>query len=175
MIDIFTSDTLKILYPKVKSFVESELYPIEMELLKQPFNEAEKILRQKRELAKKAGLWTPYLKKEQGGSGLSMLEFAQISEILATTPFGHYCLNCQAPDIGNIELLNKYGSEQGRGFVASKVIVKTLMTVFVPAFVEVKYMISIRTIAPIAKTRPGTNPRAYAGASLCRMPARQIG
>jgi len=83
-----------------------------MELLKQPFNDAEKILRQKRKLAIKDGLWVPYLKREQGGSGLSMLEFAQISEMLATTPFGHYCLNCQAPDIGNIELLNKYGSEE---------------------------------------------------------------
>ena len=112
MIDIFTSDKLKVLYPKVKSFVEKELYPIEMELLKQPFNDAEKILQQKRELAKKDGLWVPYLQPEQGGSGLSMLEFAQISEMLATTPFGHYCLNCQAPDIGNIELLNKYGSEE---------------------------------------------------------------
>lgn len=112
MIDIFTSDKLKVLYPKVQSFVNKELYPIEMELIKQPFNDAEKILQQKRELAKKDGLWVPYLHPEQGGSGLSMLEFAQISEILATTPFGHYCLNCQAPDIGNIELLNKYGSEE---------------------------------------------------------------
>ncbi len=28
MIDIFTSDKLKVLYPKVRSFVERELYPI---------------------------------------------------------------------------------------------------------------------------------------------------
>jgi len=73
MIDIFTSDKLKVLYPKVKSFVEKELYPIEMELLKQPFNDAEKILQQKRELAKKDGLWVPYLQPEQGGYPCSVL------------------------------------------------------------------------------------------------------
>ena len=41
---------------------------------------------------------------------MSMMEFAQVSELLAKTPFGHYCVNAQAPDIGNMELLEKYGS-----------------------------------------------------------------
>ncbi len=110
MVNIFTSERLKEIYPRVKNFVEQELYPIEMDLLKMPFNRAAIILDEKRELAKRIGLWAPYLSEKDGGLGLTMIEFAQLSELLATTPFGHYSLNCQAPDIGNIELMHKHAS-----------------------------------------------------------------
>ncbi len=110
MVNIFTSERLKEIYPRVKNFVEQELYPIEMDLMKMPFNRAAIILDEKRELAKRIGLWAPYLSEKDGGLGLTMIEFAQLSELLATTPFGHYSLNCQAPDIGNIELMHKHAS-----------------------------------------------------------------
>lgn len=110
MIEIFASEKLKQIYGTVWQFVHDELIPIEPQLLNGPFKEAEKVLNKKREAAKKLGLWTPYLPEDHGGLGLDMLDFAQISEVLAMTPFGHYCLNCQAPDIGNIELLEKYAS-----------------------------------------------------------------
>lgn len=114
MIELFATEKLMALYPKVEAFVKEELQPIEIELLKQPFNQAAKILEDKRTTARQLGIWAPFLNSEDGGQGLSMPEFAQISEILATTPFGHYALNCQAPDIGNIELLNKYSTEDQR-------------------------------------------------------------
>ena len=114
MIELFATEKLMALYPKVEAFVKEELQPIEIELLKQPFNQAAKILEDKRTIARQLGIWAPFLNSEDGGQGLSMPEFAQISEILATTPFGHYALNCQAPDIGNIELLNKYSTEDQR-------------------------------------------------------------
>jgi alkylation response protein AidB-like acyl-CoA dehydrogenase len=110
MVNIFTTDRLNEFYPRVKKFVEDELYPVEMELLHLPFNKAATILYAKRNKAKQQGLWAPYLSEKDGGMGLTMIEFAQVSELLATTPFGHYTLNCQAPDIGNIELMHKHAS-----------------------------------------------------------------
>ncbi len=110
MVDIFATDKLKKLIPKYKAFVEQELYPLEIAMVNIPFREVEPFLRQKRELAKQQKLWAPYLSKKEGGAGLSLTEFGQISEILGTTPFGHYTFNCQAPDIGNIELLHQHGS-----------------------------------------------------------------
>ena len=110
MVNIFATERLKEIYPQVKNFVEQELYPIEMELLHMPFNKAAIILQEKRVKAKHQGLWAPYLSKEDGGLGLTMIEFAQVSELMATTPFGHYVFNCQAPDIGNIELMHKHAS-----------------------------------------------------------------
>ncbi len=108
MVSIFSSERLNEIYPKVRTFVEQELYPIEMELLRLPFNKAAVILQEKREKAKQVGLWAPYLPELEGGLGLNMIEFAQVSELMATTPFGHYVFNCQAPDIGNIELMHKH-------------------------------------------------------------------
>ena len=110
MIDLFATEKVKALYPKVKALVEEELYPIEMELLHQPFYESVKRLESIRQKAKHQGLWTPYLPEAEGGQGLSMVEFGQLSELLGKTPFGHYVLNCQAPDIGNIELLSQHAS-----------------------------------------------------------------
>jgi acyl-CoA dehydrogenase len=112
MIDLFASEKLKELYPRVKAFLEKELLSIEKELLRRSFFELEPVLEEKRMKAKKAGLWAPYLPEKDGGQGLSMVEFAQISELLATTFYGHYCLNCQAPDIGNIELLHQHASPE---------------------------------------------------------------
>ena len=110
MVNIFATERLKEIYPKYKSFIEQELYPVEMELLNMPFKKAAIILQQTRTKAKQQGLWAPYLSAQDGGIGLSMIEFAQLSELMATTPYGHYVFNCQAPDIGNIELMHKHAS-----------------------------------------------------------------
>lgn len=111
MIDIFATNKLRALYPKVKAFVEEELYPIEMELVHGPWPGAKALLDEKRAKAKSLGLWTPYLSEAEGGQGLTMTEFGQLSELLGTTPLGHYALNCQAPDIGNIELMHQFASD----------------------------------------------------------------
>jgi alkylation response protein AidB-like acyl-CoA dehydrogenase len=39
-------------------------------------------------------------------------EFALVSEELGRTPIGHYLFNCQAPDIGNTEILIAHGTEE---------------------------------------------------------------
>jgi acyl-CoA dehydrogenase len=110
MVELFATDKLKTLYPKVKDFVERELYPIELQLMHSPWAEAKEILDGKRAKAKSLGLWAPYLSEKDGGLGLSMTEFGQLSELLGTSPIGHYALNCQAPDIGNIELMHQFAS-----------------------------------------------------------------
>jgi acyl-CoA dehydrogenase len=110
MVELFATDKLKTLYPKVKDFVEKELYPIELRLMHSPWAEAKEILDGKRAKVKSLGLWAPYLSEKDGGLGLSMTEFGQLSELLGTSPIGHYALNCQAPDIGNIELMHQFAS-----------------------------------------------------------------
>ncbi|KYG72706.1 acyl-CoA dehydrogenase family protein [Roseivirga echinicomitans] len=112
MTELFATDKLKALYPKVKQFIEEELYPSELYFLKDPWDEVNHILKAKREKAKELGLWAPYLSEEEGGAGLTLTEFGQLSELLGTTPLGHYVLNCQAPDIGNIELMHQFASAE---------------------------------------------------------------
>ena len=112
MTELFATDKLKALYPKVKQFIEEELYPSELYFLKDPWDEVKYILKAKREKAKELGLWAPYLSEEEGGAGLTLTEFGQLSELLGRTPLGHYVLNCQAPDIGNIELMHQFASAE---------------------------------------------------------------
>lgn len=71
------------------------------------------VLEQKRQMVKAAGLWGLHLSEADGGYGLTLTEFGQISEQLAHAPFfGHYVFGCQAPDIGNTELLHRFASDE---------------------------------------------------------------
>jgi len=110
MIEMFGTERLNNIIARYKSFIEDEMYPLETALMQLPFQQVEEILEEKRKKAKSLGLWAPYLSAEHGGIGLSMMEFAQVSETMAATPFGHFVFNCQAPDIGNIELMEKHAS-----------------------------------------------------------------
>jgi alkylation response protein AidB-like acyl-CoA dehydrogenase len=106
---LFITDKLKDILPKIKAFVETELYPLETtENLAHNFSFVEPILQEKRALVKKAGLWGLHLSEDDGGLGLTLCEFGQISEVLASSPFGHFVFHTQAPDIGNTELMHKY-------------------------------------------------------------------
>ena len=50
--------------------------------------------------------------KATRGLGLTLSEFAVISEELGRSPLGHYVFNCQAPDIGNTEILITHGTDE---------------------------------------------------------------
>lgn len=110
MIALFATDRLKSLLPRYEAMIRDEIIPIELRLLQQPFKESEKELQALRQKAKERGLWAPALPEHAGGMGLSLSEFAQISEVLGRSPLGHYVFNVQAPDIGNMELLHSYAS-----------------------------------------------------------------
>ena len=69
-------------------------------------------LQQVRQLIKDRGLWAPHLPQAYGGMGLTLSEFAYISEELGRSPLGHYAFNCQAPDIGNMELLLAHATDE---------------------------------------------------------------
>ena len=58
------------------------------------------------------GLLAPHLPAVYGGAGLSLAVFGRLSEELGWSPLGHYVFNCQAPDVGNMELLLHHGSAE---------------------------------------------------------------
>ncbi len=110
------SDRLQEWLENVRSFLQQEIYPLEQQPNR--FDDIESLLNEKRRKARERGLWTPHLSPAWGGPGFSLMEFAHISELLGRTPFGHYVLNCQAPDIGNMEILIKHGTpEQHQRFL----------------------------------------------------------
>jgi acyl-CoA dehydrogenase len=96
---------------RVREFVRDEVMPLEPKLAGGSFRDALPHLEKARERARAAGIWAPFLPREHGGMGLSLYDYAFVSEELGRTPLGHYCLNCQAPDVGNMELLLAHGSD----------------------------------------------------------------
>ena len=112
--------------PKVKTirgilreFMEKEVYPLEPRLRREGFKVLVPVLEEKRQRARQTGLWAAHVPEKFGGAGLSLGEFAHMSEELGKSPIGHYLFNCQAPDVGNMEILMEYGTaEQQQKFLA---------------------------------------------------------
>jgi alkylation response protein AidB-like acyl-CoA dehydrogenase len=98
----------------VRAFVRDELDPLEDRFRTEPFRGLLPALAEKRARVKELGLWAPHLPRELGGLGLSLAEFARVSEELGRSPLGHLAFNCQAPDVGNMELLHAHGSDEQR-------------------------------------------------------------
>ncbi|MBU6200792.1 MAG: acyl-CoA dehydrogenase family protein [Acidobacteria bacterium] len=62
--------------------------------------------------AKARGLWNFFLPNSETGEGLSNLDYAYIAAELGKNPIASECLNCSAPDTGNMEVLERVGTPE---------------------------------------------------------------
>ena len=60
--------------------------------------------------AKKQGLWNFFLPDADTGEGLSNLDYAYIASELGKNKMASECMNCSAPDTGNMEVLERVGT-----------------------------------------------------------------
>jgi acyl-CoA dehydrogenase len=102
--DFSISQRAQDLRVRAREFVRREVMPLEPRL-SGSWKALEPALEGARQKAKSAGLWVPDL-------DVPLEEFAVLSEELGRSPMGHYCVNAQAPDIGNMELLELAGTER---------------------------------------------------------------
>ena len=61
--------------------------------------------------ARARGLWNFWLTDSTRGKGLTTVEYAYFAEEMGKTPLGAEVFNCSAPDTGNMEVFERYGSE----------------------------------------------------------------
>tara|TARA_Y100001934_G_scaffold282478_2_gene396409 strand:- start:552 stop:1808 length:1257 start_codon:yes stop_codon:yes gene_type:complete len=62
--------------------------------------------------AKESGLWNFFLPDAETGEGLKNLDYAYIAAELGKNPLASESLNCSAPDTGNMEVLERVGTEE---------------------------------------------------------------
>jgi alkylation response protein AidB-like acyl-CoA dehydrogenase len=110
MTNLFLTPRLKPILEQVRQFLQEEILPLEKNFPHDWENIAH-ALEAKREKIRALGLWGLHLPQDLGGMGLTLCEFGQLSEVLATSPLGHYAFHAQAPDIGNMELLHQFGTD----------------------------------------------------------------
>ncbi|RDI94457.1 acyl-CoA dehydrogenase, partial [Meiothermus sp. QL-1] len=99
------------LLQEVRAFLEARLLPLEPLFFQAGFRAVRPALDELRQEVKARGWWLPPLPRPWG-MGLSLTEFARLSEELGRSPLGHYIFNTQAPDIGNMEILLKHGTPE---------------------------------------------------------------
>ncbi len=107
------------LYEHVKRFIRETVDPMEIEYRRLGEGKADRwsfapgqleVLEVAKSKAKAEGLWNFFLPDAETGQGLSNLDYAYIAVELGKSPLASECMNCAAPDTGNMEVLERVGT-----------------------------------------------------------------
>src|SRR5919198_808039 len=121
MYDLSMSEGARPLLDQVKSFIANEVEPITAEYFRLGAERTDRwsfapgqleLLDGAKAKAKANGLWNFFLPNAETGQGLSNLDYAYIAAELGRSPLASECLNCSAPDTGNMEVLERVGTPE---------------------------------------------------------------
>nr|WMC99643.1 acyl-CoA dehydrogenase family protein [Aminobacter aminovorans] len=112
--DFEYSDKTKSLLERLNAFMDEHVYPNERRYHQEV--EADRwghppVLEELKAKAKAAKLWNLFLPDSSHGAGLTNTEYAPLCEVMGRVHFSSQIFNCSAPDTGNIETIERYGTE----------------------------------------------------------------
>ena len=108
---------------RLLAFMDQHIYPNEARFYEEvAANRAKgnawiptRIIEELKPLARQQGLWNLFLpKSKRAPEGLSNLEYAPLCEIMGRVSWAPEVFNCSAPDTGNMETIERYGSEANK-------------------------------------------------------------
>jgi acyl-CoA dehydrogenase len=110
------SSTVQDLQKRVTAFMEENVYPAEAAYQRHSQSperwQPVPVIEELKQKARAAGLWNLFLPASEHGAGLTNLEYAPLCELMGRSPIGPEAFNCSAPDTGNMEVLERYGSAE---------------------------------------------------------------
>ncbi len=114
------TERLKPIHEKVVEMIREEIMPLDDEYL-QEVEKGDRWIYTKRQAeileglkkqAKERGLWNFWLTDSERGYGLSTVEYAYLAEEMGKSHLAAEVFNCSAPDTGNMEVLERYGTDE---------------------------------------------------------------
>jgi acyl-CoA dehydrogenase len=112
--DFDPSPRVQALARRLEAFMDRHVYPnarrYEEEIGRGERWEPLALVEDLKEEARAADLWNLFLPGEHG-AGLTNLEYAPLCEIMGRVEWAPEVFNCSAPDTGNMEVLERYGTE----------------------------------------------------------------
>ena len=121
LMNLEMSEEARPLYEAVKKFISEEVDPITEEFYRLGESRGDRwsyaegqleLLQSVKDKAKAKGLWNFFLPDSETGEGLANLDYAYIAAELGKNPLAPECLNCSAPDTGNMEVLERVGTPE---------------------------------------------------------------
>jgi acyl-CoA dehydrogenase len=109
------SEKVKKLQERLTAFMDAHVYPnertVEEFITRAPSRfTIPPIIEELKDKAKAADLWNLFLPNSEAGGGLSNLEYAPLCEIMGRSLMAPELFNCNFPDTGNMEVLERYGT-----------------------------------------------------------------
>jgi acyl-CoA dehydrogenase len=112
MIDFALTDRMQDLKARTESFIRDVVIPREGDPRETPHGLEDTLRRELMAEAQKAGLLSPHVGEAFGGLGCDMREMAIVFEAAGYSLLGPHALNCNAPDEGNMHLLEVVASDE---------------------------------------------------------------
>ena len=117
--DLGMTPRVKPLVEKVRAMVREEIMPLEEEYAAEigksgnrwAYTKRQEEIREGlKEKARSRGLWNFWLTASDKGYGLTTVEYAYLAEEMGWSRLAPEIFNCSAPDTGNMEVIERYGS-----------------------------------------------------------------
>jgi acyl-CoA dehydrogenase len=108
------------LLERLRAFFAEHIYPNEqryneeMDAFRRQGNpwQVSPLIEELKPIARAAGLWNMFLPHEHRGTpGISNLDYAPLCEVMGRVSWSGEVFNCSAPDTGNMETIERYGTE----------------------------------------------------------------